>query len=38
MFYVDSLSADTVIEWGIDAMLRQVDPLPCIIRKKEWMS
>lgn len=26
MFYVDSLSADTVIEWGIDAMLRQVDP------------
>lgn len=26
MFYVDSLSADTVVEWGIDAMLRQVDP------------
>ena len=26
MFYVDSLSADTVIEWGIDAMLRQVGP------------
>lgn len=26
MFYVDSLSADTVIEWGIDAMLRLVDP------------
>lgn len=26
MFYVDSLSADTVIEWGINAMLRQVDP------------
>lgn len=26
MFYVDSLSADTVIKWGIDAMLRQVDP------------
>ena len=26
MFYVDSLSADTVIEGGIDAMLRQVDP------------
>lgn len=26
IFYVDSLSADTVIEWGIDAMLRQVDP------------
>ena len=26
MFYVDSLLADTVIEWGIDAMLRQVDP------------
>ena len=26
MFYVDSLSADTVIEWGIDAMVRQVDP------------
>ena len=26
MFYVESLSADTVIEWGIDAMLRQVDP------------
>lgn len=26
MFYVDTLSADTVIEWGIDAMLRQVDP------------
>ena len=26
MFHVDSLSADTVIEWGIDAMLRQVDP------------
>ncbi len=26
MYYVDSLSADTVIEWGIDAMLRQVDP------------
>lgn len=26
MFYVDSLSVDTVIEWGIDAMLRQVDP------------
>ena len=26
MFYVDSLSADTVIEWGIDAMLRQVVP------------
>ncbi len=26
MFYVDSLSADTVIGWGIDAMLQQVDP------------
>ncbi|MCD8317708.1 MAG: S41 family peptidase [Paraprevotella sp.] len=26
LFYVDTLSADTVIEWGIDAMLRQVDP------------
>ena len=26
LFYVDSLSADTVIERGIDAMLRQVDP------------
>lgn len=26
MFYVDSLSADTVIEWGINAMLRRVDP------------
>lgn len=26
IFYVDSLSADTVIEWGIDVMLRQVDP------------
>ena len=26
LFYVDSLSADTVIEWGIEAMLRQVDP------------
>lgn len=26
MFYVDSLSADTTIEWGINAMLQQVDP------------
>ena len=26
MFYVDTLSADTVIEWGINSMLRQVDP------------
>lgn len=26
LFYVDSLDADTVIEWGIRAMLRQVDP------------
>lgn len=26
LFYVDTLSADTVIEWGIRAMLRQVDP------------
>lgn len=26
MFYVDTLSADTVIRWGIDAMLRQIDP------------
>ena len=26
LFYVDTLSADTVIEWGINAMLRQVDP------------
>lgn len=26
LFYVDTLSADTVIEWGIRAMLHQVDP------------
>lgn len=26
LFYVDSLDADTVIEWGIRSMLRQVDP------------
>ena len=26
LFYVDTLSADTVIEWGVNAMLRQVDP------------
>lgn len=26
LFYVDSLDADTVIGWGIRAMLRQVDP------------
>ena len=26
LFYVDSLNADTVIGWGIRAMLRQVDP------------
>lgn len=26
LFYVDTLSADTVIEWGINSMLRQVDP------------
>lgn len=26
LFYVDSLSADTVIEWAIDGMLQQVDP------------
>lgn len=26
LFYVDSLNADSVIEWGITAMLRQVDP------------
>ncbi|MBR0361738.1 MAG: S41 family peptidase [Paraprevotella sp.] len=26
LFYVDTLSADTVIEWGINAMLRKVDP------------
>lgn len=26
LFYVDTLSADTVIRWGIDGMLRQVDP------------
>ncbi len=26
LFYVDTLSADTVIEWGINAMLQQVDP------------
>lgn len=26
LFYVDTLSADTVIRWGIDAMLRRVDP------------
>lgn len=26
MFYVDTLDADTVIGWAIDAMLRQVDP------------
>lgn len=26
LFYVDSLSADTVIGWAIDGMLRQVDP------------
>lgn len=26
LFYVDTLSADTVIEWGIRSMLRQVDP------------
>ncbi len=25
-YYVDSLSADTVIEWGINAMLNRVDP------------
>lgn len=25
-YYVDSISADTVIEWGIHAMLNQVDP------------
>ena len=26
LFYVDSLSADTVMEWGIKAMLNRVDP------------
>lgn len=26
MYYVDTLSADTLIEWGIQSMLRQVDP------------
>lgn len=26
LFYVDTLDADTIIEWGIRAMLRQVDP------------
>lgn len=26
LFYVDTLSADTVIEWGINSMLRKVDP------------
>lgn len=26
LFYVDTLSADTVIRWGIDDMLRRVDP------------
>ena len=26
LFYVDTLSADTVIEWGIKAMLNRVDP------------
>lgn len=26
LFYVDTLSADTVIEWGINSMLRQIDP------------
>lgn len=26
LFYVDTLSADTVIGWGIRSMLRQVDP------------
>lgn len=26
LFYVDSLSADTVIGWAIDGMLQQVDP------------
>lgn len=26
LFYVDSLSADTVMEWGIRAMLNRVDP------------
>lgn len=35
MFYVDSLSADTVIEWGIDAMLRQVDPFTMYYPEEE---
>lgn len=26
LFYVDTLSADTVVRWAIDGMLRQVDP------------
>lgn len=26
LFYVDSLSADTVMQWGINAMLSKVDP------------
>ena len=26
MLYVDTLAADTVIEWGINSMLQRVDP------------
>ncbi len=26
MFYVDSIAPDTVIKWGVDAMLRRLDP------------
>ena len=26
LFYVDSLNADTVMQWCIDGMLRKVDP------------
>lgn len=29
MWYVDSLNADTVMQWGINAMLNQVDPYTC---------
>lgn len=35
LFYVDTLSADTVIEWGIRAMLDRVDPFTVYYPEEE---
>lgn len=35
VFYVDTLSADTVIRWGIDAMLQRVDPFTVYYSKDD---